>query len=333
MVVAFHYLYRGQRPGWIASHAPAALENVASYGFLGVNLFFMISGFVVFMSAENSTVRSFAASRAARLYPAFWIAAPLTALIAWKFDSPYFQTDPLTLAANLTMAPHWFGFAFVDGAYWSIAVELHFYIAIGIVLAAGWMKRAQWLVLGWLVVSLIYAVRPIYFLDLWLNARWAPYFCAGICAYLIRTRDPSRLRIGLFAAAYVLALVDSLNPFFRRETPDMSAQSPWVVGLSVTAFHAIFLAIAFNKWRIRASRLTSWAGRSTYSVYLLHQNIGYVLLAALAPLVQSFTLRLVVVVVTIACATWVVVRFVEEPLGHRVKSLIGPQRPRRRPPT
>lgn len=212
MVVASHFLYRGQKAGWIADAPPAAVAAAASYGYLGVHLFFIISGFVIFMSAESGTVRAFAASRAARLYPAIWVAAPLTALVAATFSSPHFQVSWSTVLVNMTLAPHWFGVEFVDGAYWSLVVELHFYILVALALATGWLRRAEWLIAGWLLVAGANLVRPMFPLEFWLAAKWAPLFCAGACAYLIRSRGSSGARLALLAAAYLLAMAATVGP-------------------------------------------------------------------------------------------------------------------------
>lgn len=319
MVVAFHYLYRGQKPGWIESHAPVLIEHVARYGYLGVNLFFMISGFVIFMSAEHSGVRDFLASRVARLYPAFWAAVPLTALIAWWLGSAFFQVGPKVVIVNMTMVPHWFDVDFVDGAYWSLAVEMHFYIAVALSLALGLMKRPERLAFGWLLVCLVYAVRPIYALDLWLNARWGPFFCIGVCSYLIRTRGASPFRWALFVSAFALAVFETVDRTSRAGSGD----NAWVLAGAVSAFSSLFVLIALGKWRMRASPLTHWAGLATYPVYLLHQNIGYVLLAALAAWLPHFGTRLLVVVAAIGTLAWVLVRFVEKPLGPRLRRAIA----------
>ncbi len=96
------------------------------------------------MSAQGSRLRSFAASRVARLYPALWVAAPLTAIIVWALNGTHFSVQASQLAVNMTMLAHWFKVEFVDGAYWSLAVEVQFYLLIAIAVALKWMDRAEW---------------------------------------------------------------------------------------------------------------------------------------------------------------------------------------------
>src|SRR3954466_2589137 len=81
-VLSFHYT--GIRtPFW---GAPAhvvfpSLNQVTRYGYLGVELFFIISGFVILMTAYGRSIESFSASRVARLFPAYWTAILLTFLL------------------------------------------------------------------------------------------------------------------------------------------------------------------------------------------------------------------------------------------------------------
>ena len=321
-VVAFHYLSRGQHAAWISDAAPGAVEAVARHGYLGVHLFFMVSGFVIFMSAQGSSVRNFAASRVARLYPALWVAAPLTAAFAWAFHRPEFEVSLPTLLVNLTMVPQWFKVEFVDGAYWSLAVEIQFYLLVVLALALNGLRRAEWCVGAWLAVSALNALRPMYPLEFWLAAKWAPLFCAGICFYLIGTRGRSPARLGLIACSYVLALVYELGPKLRGGgAADLFATG--VDGAVLTAFFALFFGFTARQGQVRRTPLSVWAGLLTYPVYLLHQNIGYVVLEALAPSGLPFSLRVLLTVAGIAVLAWGVVVFVERPLAPRLRRLIS----------
>jgi peptidoglycan/LPS O-acetylase OafA/YrhL len=325
-VVAYHYLYRGQSAGWIATHAHPGIEAVARHGYLGVHLFFIISGFVIFMSAQGSSLRGFAASRVARLYPALWVAAPLTAIIVWALNSPHFSVQALQLAVNMTMLAHWFKVEFVDGAYWSLAVEVQFYLLIAVAVALKWMDRAEWWVAAWLAIAAVNALRPMYPLEFWLAAKWAPLFCAGICFYLLSTRGRSPLRLVLIAVSYLLALVYEVGPNLRSSQAAPDLVSAWVGGAAITAFYALFFWIAGGQRQFKPSSLSVWAGLMTYPVYLLHQNIGYVLLETLAPSGLPFGLRLLFAATTVAVLAWIIVSFVEKPLAPRLRRLLSPPR-------
>ncbi|MBB1075267.1 acyltransferase [Rhodoferax sp. 4810] len=71
-VMFFHYFFNGIQNGKISSfeHIPWVID-FAKYGYLGVEFFFMISGYVIFFSSKEKTAGEFGAARVLRLFPAF----------------------------------------------------------------------------------------------------------------------------------------------------------------------------------------------------------------------------------------------------------------------
>jgi peptidoglycan/LPS O-acetylase OafA/YrhL len=327
-VVAFHFLHRGQVGGWLVDPVLPWLESVASLGHLGVHLFFMVSGFVILMTAEGATVRGFIASRVSRLYPAFWVGVLLTAAVVWWSGSAVFAVTPGQVLANLTMVPHWVHVEFVDGAYWSLAAELQFYLLVVALLHFGQMRRVEWWAAAWLLVSSVNAVRRLYPLEFWLDARWAPLFVAGMLFYRISRKGWNGQRYLLLLWACSLTLwygwSGAVEAKLGREPMDLG--SPLQVVVCLALFHAVFLAIVSGRWTMRASPLVYWFGVLTYPVYLLHQNIGYLALMAPVPVWQrlDFHLRVVVVVVAVVGVAWLVNRWVERPLARRLRAALDP---------
>ncbi len=70
-VVIFHYSFRGAAADDLTRVSLPALVPITKYGYLGVDLFFVISGFVIAWSAEGRHWLQFAVARFARIYPAF----------------------------------------------------------------------------------------------------------------------------------------------------------------------------------------------------------------------------------------------------------------------
>lgn len=122
-VVMFHYFFNGIANHKITSlhHIPEVI-NFAKYGYLGVEFFFMISGYVIFFSAMNRSASEFAVSRAVRLYPAFWVALLFTTTIAYFWADTMMRVRISQVLANATMVPTLFGYPYVDGVYWDTAV-------------------------------------------------------------------------------------------------------------------------------------------------------------------------------------------------------------------
>ena len=144
-VVVFHY----------AAHVEKYYDDfpfTLPAGKYGVQLFFCISGFVIYWTLERSrTLGDFAVSRFSRLYPAYW-----TAVLLWiACDVFILGTKPWLggYLANATMLQSYLGIADLDGVYWTLGVELTWYAWMGVIFAAGALDRMVWIGAVWLVAS------------------------------------------------------------------------------------------------------------------------------------------------------------------------------------
>ena len=144
-VVLFHFSTRFSE--LYPQAAPQAWS--LSMGHLGVNLFFIISGFVIFMTIERTArPTDFVVSRVSRLYPAYWVAILLTFCITHALTLPG-KTVPLTTAlANGLMFHGFFRVPHVDGVYWTLEVELLFYALILALYVGGRLAKVHRVLLG-----------------------------------------------------------------------------------------------------------------------------------------------------------------------------------------
>src|SRR5947207_914576 len=154
-VVVFHYAYRGAAADEFTKVSLPILEPVAKYGWFGVELFFVISGFVIAWSALGRTAVDFGIARAARLWPAFVACTTVTFVVTYCLGAPPFETSFVQWAANLTMLAPAFGQPFMDGSYWSIVLEIVFYGWMALFVALGlFPRRVDELVLALLSIAL-----------------------------------------------------------------------------------------------------------------------------------------------------------------------------------
>ena len=160
-VVLFHYGFRGYAADHMTDMPYLSLASTVKYGYLGVDLFFLISGFVILMTACAGSARHFVASRVARLYPAFWACCTLTFLVTLIAGGGRFSASLNQYAANMTMFSGFFGVPSIDGAYWSLFVEMRFYLLVFVVLLLGQMARIRALLGLWLVLVLILSKWPV----------------------------------------------------------------------------------------------------------------------------------------------------------------------------
>ncbi|WP_323806065.1 hypothetical protein [Mesorhizobium sp. AR02] len=101
---------------------------------MGVNLFFLISGFVIAWAAEGRSWTEFAVARLAHLYPGFLVCMTASFIVQSVAADPKLPYEPSRWVANLFIVAAAFKRPFMDGVYWSIVFEIVFYswIAVGL---------------------------------------------------------------------------------------------------------------------------------------------------------------------------------------------------------
>lgn len=253
------------------------------FGFLGVPLFFMISGFVICWTAFKKSPGSFVIARACRLYPTYWVCVLVTsAMLAIEGD----RLSASTIAANLSMIAPQLGRPYVDEVYWTLFVELKFYALVYILLLCRQRARIErWLAL-WLFGAAVALTAEslggirLAGLEFLVLDGYAAQFAFGCYGYLIREHGPSRARwIGL-AASGVLGLLFELR-FQFGYTRAFDLHTLLAVGGIMLALELIFALMAARRWALPVSPFWYWLGSLTYPLYLLHSRAGKTLYAML----------------------------------------------------
>jgi peptidoglycan/LPS O-acetylase OafA/YrhL len=324
-VVGFHYLYRGAVGDPVLSHPYPEAAPFAIYGYLGVNLFFLISGFVIAWSAEGRDWASFAVARFARLYPGFLACMTITFLVMLGAASPHFPVSVAQYGANLFMLAPAFGQDFMDGAYWSIVLEVVFYGWVALALACRVFDRLRLeLVAGWLVIcALNEFVLHNGGLRLVLVTEFGPLFAAGVLIQYMYAHGRSPTALLLLLAAFALSSTNMtvaqtwMHAHYGQSIPLVKLVA---VNLGI---HALLVGAIMMRRMLRPGPLVLALGGITYPLYLLHQHIGYVAIEALAPGLGRWTAAAVVTVAigVVACAIW---RYVERPARRSVVAKLGP---------
>jgi len=285
-VVFFHYTFRGYAADNYSPLAFPELGQVTRYGYLGVELFFIISGYVVLLSAQGKTVRQFVLSRITRLYPAFWVACTLTFVVAriWGPGPADTQMSPELHVGlgqylyNMTMLQEFLGTPNVDGVYWTLTIEMTFYFLVSLLIAYRLMQHLDLCLALWLGYVLLPGVAhdntPFATL---LFPSFAPYFVAGMLFYLLQQpQGRTWRRYLLLAVAYLLAVHLARVQAGENGVSYHAPVSANVASGVVTLFFVVFYAIT-NRW-ISLSRFgwLAWLGTLTYPLYLLHSNIAFI---------------------------------------------------------
>ncbi len=329
MVMLFHFGFRGAIDGVFLQQTYPEISSWARYGYLGVELFFMISGFVILLTVDagKGVPSHFVASRISRLYPVFWVAATLTFLLMWGRPAP-FGVGLGDYLLNLGMIPETLGAEPVDGVYWTLEVELRFYLLVTLYLL--FLQRfisIEWMLAIWLAVVLVLTLTGAgpYILRATILADVGAFFIAGCVFYRVWSQGWTRARIMLLLLAWGGAMVVVHRGALATSEEYRQVILPWVACALITLCFAIFTALCLRpKWFGFGGGLAIVLGALTYPLYLVHQNIGYALINGLSPAFGR-GVALVVTIAVVMGIAWLLHRFVERPFNGRLRRWLEPR--------
>ena len=291
-VVAYHYTthYANQ----IGHMTPLRFGFPA--GNYGVHLFFLISGFVIFMTLERTrNAMDFVVSRFSRLYPAYWAAMLVTGIVVYTIGMPGQRLPVWDLLLNLTMFQQILGAEHLDGSYWTLQVELFFYAQMLFWFIVGGLKRIHWVIAGWLVLAILYREVEIHHLHFSyltreiLILRHIPFFALGILFYRLRTQPGERLLNWAMIGFCLLAIAIIHPPVYL------------LVALVCCALFTLFIN---DRLRGLKGGFFVYLGAISYPLYLLHQAIGFAVINRLEHVgISSLVACLLAAVLVVALAT------------------------------
>lgn len=309
-VVLFHYTTR-----YTELFSSADAPSIAvRHGHFGVNLFFIISGFVIFMTlARTRRPMDFVVSRFSRLFPAYWAAIVLTFVVVRVFGLPGFEVGAAQALGNSIMVHGLLRIPHVDGVYWTLEVELLFYAGMFTLFARRWLNHVHWALWALLALRLLWFVAERGFgIDLsWTLSRllilkYIPWFALGICIYQSTLgaahADARQVRLTAVAALACLAVVDH-----------------WALGALALVLALAVWAAASGRLRWLRNPVPAFFGTISYPLYLLHENIGWVVQRAVQAHGGSFDASVgVALVVAIGLASLVTFT-VEQPAMRAIR--------------
>jgi len=315
-VVLYHYTFRGFAEGGYSPVEYPVLGEFFKYGLYGVQLFFIISGFVILMTATKRDAANFVISRITRLYPAFWACVTLTAVfILWK-GGEVFQVGLVQYLLNLTMISGFAGVEMVDGVYWTLLVEIKFYALIFVLLLCGQIKRIEWFLAFWLMLTALSMVLPLPKIVTFLFLTdWSSFFIAGALFYLVRQNSMNVLRGAMLFISLLLALGQNLREIKHLEVLYKSDFSPYISSAVIFCCFAVFLMISLGMTSKLNSQKLIKLGVLTYPLYLIHQNIGFILFQEFGSSVNRYVL-LIGLVFIMLLASWLIHILIEQSLGR-----------------
>ncbi|MEV5549050.1 acyltransferase [Streptomyces sp. NPDC052309] len=331
MVAAYHY---GGRGGYVTDAWGSSpkfqfptLHTLFAYGCLGVQVFFVISGFVICMSGWGRSLTSFFASRVSRLMPAYWVAVVLVTAVFALPVVTYDAVSPSDALVNLTMLQQPLGADRVLGVCWTLWVEVRFYalFALCVVLPGANRRRVVLFCAGWLLAAALAQAAHEPLLDLVLMPEYAPFFVGGIGLYLVHRDRRDAHAWGITAVSFLIGQHYAVGELWNASDPNAFAHRTTFGIVLVVAFGFVAVAAIALGWLSRVNwRWLTVAGALTYPFYLVHEHLGWVVIRALhrglhVPSAATFALTVAAMLVL----AWLLHRFVEKPLTPRLRTVLS----------
>ena len=307
-------------------------------GRVGVVIFFAISGFVISHSIKGKPIegsRKFWIRRFFRLYPIFWVSIIAgIAVMSLGFGVHY---DISTILANFTMLPQFLSHQMVLGLYWTLEVELVFYILIWLLFLLGFSREPLALFVM-ILLSILYFILSYIFQ--WHSDKHIGSSILGLnlavmfwgALYRIWFDDNERviyinhLSIPIKYLTIVATLLLLYIPIYLIYTGVVLDESKKLqFGLAYLLGISIFLLL--NRFKIQ-NRLISYIGLISYSIYIFHPIVFNIIFAnidkpySLPAHLPLWIYLLVNMALSILFAS-VLYRWIEKPtndFGHRITS-------------
>lgn len=265
MVLLFHYTTKYAE---IFSTGMTTKFLDFKYGGLGVDLFFIISGFVIFLTLKKNTIPiEFVYKRFTRLFPTFWICVFTTFFIVRSSELVNYHRSFNELVINLTMVPDLFGVRRVDGVYWSLLPELFFYFLMYLILVLKKVDKIDLICCVWLLLVFFNTFSDVMPIRVLLNLKFGHLFIIGICFYKINFGESKWFHHLLIISCYIVSL--KLNNTTEKH-------------LISLIFILIFYLFVYGKLSWLKSRPLVVLGEISYALYLVHQFIGYTIIKELS---------------------------------------------------
>jgi peptidoglycan/LPS O-acetylase OafA/YrhL len=266
--------------------------NPVRFGYVGVPVFFVLSGFIIAASALGRTARDFLRGRALRLYPAAWICVPITVAVA--ADQP---DVALRVFHSLVLWPTG---PWVEDVYWTLGVEIAFYLIIAAALAGGIrLSHVGWTFGGigsafWILRAIDFAAgQPLNGIFAIVETSWwggllvtqACFFGVGMVLWTINRKGLAWHRVlglGVFVLAGCIATYGEARFQIANKGPGGSPIEAPLIWLSAVVL--IVASIRLQPWIWqhlgRWGPLARTVGLATYPLYLVHNHLGRAVMLA-----------------------------------------------------
>ncbi|MDB5130654.1 MAG: acyltransferase [Mucilaginibacter sp.] len=305
------------------------LHNIFMAGFLGVDIFFVLSGFIIFYTSkpESFDVASFLKRRFVRVYPIYWLVT--IALIVMYLTAPSpgqeYKSNFTVILNSFTLFPQE---RYVLGVAWTLTYEIIFYLVFALTCSIN-IKCFYYTFSAWAVVILatyfLNIQSPVFALNALINPIILNFSFGCILAHLFKNH-------GAFsywkwtAAAGTLLLAGTWLLYYIIVSNDKTAFTSLISRVYLFGIPSAIMIFGWLYFKGRVPNLLVTIGDASYSLYLVHGTVLSMLFKLIAKAhstgwISNFFGSTLLFAVTIAISI-AVYKFIEKPLLKQLNNLI-----------
>jgi exopolysaccharide production protein ExoZ len=257
------------------------LAATSGFGWLGVNFFFVLSGFIILFAhgkeiGKPQTIRNYFWRRFVRVYPVYWIFLSLFIVAAMKgFGSHDIQFSGKQMFSVYSLFPVMNAPPLPLKVAWTLMIEVKFYLVFAVLLASRRVGVAVMLLWALAIVARNCMAPPPDFAEIWpdygMLSIWNLYFLCGMLACLAIPQIPSVLGPIVLAAGVALVIYtasDAPGQEFAMRMPPLLTKFAIAFGMVIAG--AVICERRYN-WRL--PKLALLLGDASYSIYLVHSAV------------------------------------------------------------
>lgn len=256
-------------------------------------------------------IMKFVVSRFSRLMPVYWFSIIFTYILVLYFGLPGREVGLFDFLVNFTLLQEFLKIPHVDGAYWTLVVEITFYAWVALLI----LFKSHDFIFYFLLTSSIFAVSGDFFqidynvyVSKLLILKYIPFFLMGFVLY--------GFRYGMYPKLFGKPIL-ALGAFVSL----LHIMSLDYVGIIVVvSFILAMIIFLYGDFEAKIYGPLVWLGTISYPLYLLHQNIGYVIIIKVSELFGSEILGILTALLFVVLAAGIVHKYIEMPSTAFIRS-------------